>query len=86
MMEWIRCSDRLPEAQPDCIYSADVLISDGTNISIGYFQPEYITETNTEWDHSTDECWHEEGNILFCDYSGHPQITHWKDLPKPPKD
>lgn len=71
-MEWIKCSDRLPELAND-IHSNSVLVFTGRFIRVGWLidingcvgTPEY------EW-------WNGLGPLI--------NVTHWMPLPEPPKE
>ena len=87
-MEWISVGERLPQVSEQ-IYggeSEDVLVTDGENIAIAYWQSEYSIEDDPDaFEDQTDifleACWHFESTNSIC-YS---EITHWMPLPKTPK-
>nr|DAU58030.1 MAG TPA: Protein of unknown function (DUF551) [Caudoviricetes sp.] len=72
-MEWIKCSERMPDA--DCW----VLIC---NVSLGgvdmgiYRNDEHLDE---------DEHWQNESGEFIEAFSGWP-VTHWMPLPEPPSE
>lgn len=75
-MMWISVEERLPEDATD---EDTFFISDGENISIGWFE----TDSNKY----TDGVWHEEGIILnnICG-APVPHVTHWMPFFLEPPD
>ena len=49
---WIKCSDRLPPLEENSGNSENVLVTDGTNVSIGYFLYDAFGDYRcyNEWD------------------------------------
>ena len=85
-MDWISVNKALPIEDVSGEFP-DVLISDGINVGIGYFHKEIINEEPDENGLLySDEVWYQEGHLLNENYSGWPQVTHWKPLPLPPND
>jgi hypothetical protein len=89
-MNWVNVEDSLPDlSKPNGGESEDVLIFDGENIGIGYYESEYHIEDDPDayegqaTTYSSD-CWHST-NHLNRDVCGWPEVTHWMPLPKPPK-
>jgi len=78
-MTWISVKEK--EAEPE----TDYLISDGINVGFGYFVPEYDAEDPRDPHQYTSEYWHQEGLVLKTNTSGFPEVTHYMELPKPPK-
>lgn len=71
-MEWIKCSDRLPESDENVLIFSDT--NDFSSPSIGYMTKwsECVTWTNlTEWVG-------DEGSF------SNVHVSHWQPLPQPP--
>lgn len=89
-MEWIKCSDRLPNApRENDLQSVSVLISDGEKVGIGWYEAEYnIKDDPNAFEGQTEifssATWHLDGGCLVCDHCGFPEVTHWMPLPGAP--
>ncbi len=71
-MDWIRCSDRLPE---ECV---DVLVYRKHNNPISAFLIIDVEGEHLEWRVND---WDESEQALSLSF-----VTHWMPLPEPPKD
>lgn len=76
MNEWISVKDHLPKhgVKNPC------LITDGKNVGIGW-----ISERTKHHIENDDVPWNDETAYLQHDITGWPKVTHWKELPKPPR-
>ena len=70
-MDWIQCSDKLPETDKSVIMFVHNDNYEYTNITIGYLEsPSYI-EREQQW-------------TSFEDHFDMEDVSHWMPLPKPP--
>ena len=87
-MEWISVKDNMPEEE------ATVLISDGINISTGYWTYEdginmggyepYPDSYNRYEPMECPEWWDDSRGIIKTAIGGQPEPTHWATYPKLP--
>jgi len=80
-VEWISVDDALPTGGME--YSC--LITDGEEISTGWYEPEYFAESKDEALQYSSDCWHDDSGHLNSDCGGWPQVTHWAKLPSLPR-
>lgn len=89
-MEWISVEDlkKLPKSiDPESEWgSRSVLITDGENVSVGYFEPEYFAPDDENPIQYSSEVWNDDANYLKTNISGFAEVTHWMELPLPPKE
>ncbi len=82
MSTWISVKDKLPEvSEPNGGQSVDVLVTDGHQIDIGYYESEYnIEDDPLAFEEQTDiyssDMWH--CNQMSC------EPAHWMPLPELP--
>ena len=89
-MEWISVKEKLPT--PTTLDDAPtVLITDGKNISTGWYEHEPELEEDGRF-FPEEKLWHDHGywndlglGCLKKDMSNWPIVTHWMPLPEPPK-
>lgn len=85
-MKWHKYPDKKPPKCPhDDMYSIHVMISDGSNIGIGYYEYEYDPEDPDDDLLYSSPRWHDQSNMLKTCYSGFAEVTHWALMPSPPK-
>lgn len=85
-MEWIKCSDRLPEIKEDDYRSDDVLtfcISDGITRNIGFQNTYPKDEKYLAIDAVVN--WSEGSEPSFRGDKFFGKVTHWMPLPKSPE-
>jgi len=78
--KWISVKDKLPEEDEEG-YSVTVLISDGKNISIGYYEFEYFAKDDEDPCLYSSDCWHDDGIAITKCNGGYGEVTHWMPLP-----
>lgn len=81
--DWISVKDCLPEKNGD---EYSYLISDGRQIAIGWYEPEYFAEDPNEPIQYSSATWHEDSSWLFKDVSGFPEVKYWAELPALPNN
>jgi hypothetical protein len=82
MVNWISVNDQLPPLDDCGMFSETVLLSDGKNIGIGYYEPVYLSDNDDTFD---DIDWIDPvGDLTTC-CAGWPKVTHWAHLPEIPK-
>lgn len=84
-MKWISVNIAKPPLE-DAGYSQTVLISDGKQVSIGYYEFEYFAEDPNESLQYSSDVWHDDANLLSADHSGWADVTHWAFLPSLPEE
>jgi hypothetical protein len=60
------------------------LITDGKEISIGWYEEEYFSDNPEEESWFRSATWHDDKTFLRIDISGFPEVTHWRYLPSLP--
>lgn len=76
LMKWIDVRDMLPiETGPEYSY----MISDGNEIGIGYYEPEYFAEDPSESLQYSSEMWYSD-----VDYVNASDIKFWSLMPNLP--
>lgn len=85
MSEWISVKDRLP-IDPDLNgkESEDVLVTNGKDICVGYYETEYHIDNDPDAYEEQEETYSSEMWHADRDYIAE-NITHWMTLPKPPE-
>ncbi len=78
--DWISVKDQLPPKDMDqeTDWSITVLITDGKNIGIGYYEFEYFADDPTAELQYESDSWNDDTHII-------DDVTHWMPLPKPPE-
>ncbi len=90
-MKWYDVKDKLPKkSKDDPEHSETVMISDGNEISIGYYEFEYSAEDDEEIEENdglsySSATWHDEIGCLEKECDGWPKVRFWAKLPKAPK-
>jgi hypothetical protein len=71
-VDWIQCSDKLPETDKSVIMFVHNDNYEYTNITIGYLEREdYLYNRPQQW-------------TSFEDHFDMKDVSHWMPLPKPP--
>ena len=71
---WISVEDDTPYTGGEYRY----LITDGTMISLGWWEDEHMCG-------DPKGCWHDDAGLLFWDACGQPLVTHFRDTPDLPR-
>ena len=85
-MKWIDAEKQFPENNDvDFAY----LISDGHNISIGWYEPEFFEKDDPEYSKESgitysSACWHDDANLLKTGLNGWPEVKFYTNLPELP--
>ncbi len=84
-MEWIKVEDRLPiNKDSNGKYSEDVLITDGKNICVGYYESEYFIDLDPDAYEGQREIY--SSADWWSDRYYIENVTHWMPLPPAPKE
>lgn len=84
-MDWIKVEDRLPiDKNRNGEYSEDVLVTDGENICVGYYETEYHIDNDPDAYEGQKEIY--SSPTWWPDRDYVQKITHWIPLPEPPKE
>ena len=78
-MNWISVEDALPSIEDGGPYSRSVMITDGKEISIGYYQREEYAEEGHSY---SSDVWWDEADRLSTNCCGWAEPTHWRELHK----
>ena len=82
-MEWIKCSERLPESKDDLVL---VYSSDGTPDGKGFQKGAYDTVHIQDYFDDITNGLDNDGNQIYTKWYLYQGITHWMPFPKPPTE